>query len=565
MKLKKTISKYANLFILMAIILVVNFIGSKIYKRFDLTEEKRYSLSDPTKEFLRNLDDIVYVKVYLTGSLPSGMKELENSTRDILNECKAYGGSNIDFEFIDLTAYSLEAQEEEGKRLMEQGLNPISLTVVESGEQTQKVIFPGAIIEYKGRSKSLVLLENQVGYDQFEILNNSIALLEYKIANSIQKLQQLTPPKISFTQSNGELTQAEIGSILGTLQADYMEVASLNLNEGFKIDQSIDVVVIAKPTIPFDERQKFKLDQYVMNGGKILWFVDGMSASLDSIQGKDFHLAQPLDLNLDDILFKYGIRVNNDLIQDLQNTPIPLVTGEVGGVPQTQLFPWVFNPLLFTTNEHAITKNIDPVAGNFTNTLDTIRTEGIKKTILLTSSAYSRAQFAPVRVYLGIIKDNPPPEAFQQPYLPTAVALEGTFTSVFKNRITDKYLESIDTVEELSYREESMPTKMIVVSDGDIIRNQVSSTGNPLPLGFDRYSQSTYGNKTFVKNCIEYLIDDYNLIETRNKEIKLRQLDGIKLQNERTFWQVLNIALPLALVFIFGLIFSLVRKRKYAR
>jgi len=557
-------TKYINFGLVVGIILVLNVLGSLYYKRFDLTEEKRYSLSKPTKEFLNNLDDIVSVQVFLTGGgLPAGLKELEHSTDDILNEFKAYAGSNFDYEFINVNNYEPEMKANVIEFLKKQGLDPINLNVVEADEEKQKIIFPGAIVRYKGRTLSTILLENQIGKNQFEVINNSIALLEYKFANAIQKLKRDKQPYVAFSQGNGELDQLEMGSLLDALQQNFFKVEGINISKEYRIKPAIDILVIAKPTLEFSEKDKYKIDQFIMNGGKVIWAIEGMNAEMDSLKSKEFFMATAKDVNLGDQLFKYGIRINEDLIQDLQNTPISLVTGQLNGQPQLKAFPWLFNPIMFSSEKHAIVKNLEPIKSSFVSTLDTIRKKGIKKTYLLTTSQYSKALMNPVRVFLGLIKDKPNPTNFKQSFLPTAVLLEGKFTSVFKGRLTDKYLASVDTVEELAFKEESKPTKMIVISDGDLIKNEVEK-GNPLPLGFDRNTKTNFGNKTFMINCLEYLVDDNNLIETRNKEIKLRQLDPIKVSAEKSFWQQINLILPSLLVALFGIIFYYIRKKRFA-
>ena len=556
--------KHLDIFILIAIIFVVNFLGSFYYKRFDLTEEKRYSLSAPTKTFLANLDDIVSVQVYLTGTgLPSGLKELEHATDDILNEFKAYGGNKFEYEFININEYDAEAKEEVTKYLKEVGLSPISLNVVEEDEETQKIIFPGALINYKGRIISTVLLESQIGKDQFEVINHSIALLEYKFANAIQKLKRDKQPFVAFTQGNGELDQLQLGSLLDALQQNFFKVEGINLANEYKINPTIDVLVLAKPSIAFDEKDKFKIDQFIMNGGKVIWALDGMRADMDSLQGREFFMAAENDLNLTDQLFRYGVRVNDDLIQDLQNVPISLVTGQVNGQPQMKNFPWLFNPILFSSNQHAIVKNLEPIKGTFVSTIDTIRTANIKKTPLLTTSEYSKALLNPVRVFLGLIKDQPNPDNFKQKNLPVAFLLEGEFTSVFKGRLTSGFEATLDSVKGLSFTEKSKPNKMIVISDGDILKNEVDK-GKPLPLGFDRNTQTNFGNKNFLINSIEFLVDDNDLLSTRNKEIKLRQLDAVKVKDEKNTWKQINLILPSLILVLFGLIYFYFRKKRYA-
>jgi ABC-2 type transport system permease protein len=566
MNWKQRISGHVDILLLLAIVIVVNILGRYYYYRFDLTEEKKYSLSAPTKSFLKNLDETVTIRVFLTGKLPSGFKELENATKDILNEFKAYAGKNLEYEFVDISKFDKETQGKIGKDLMEFGLNPINLREISSGEETQKIIFPGAIITYRGTTVAVTLLENQVGYGQYEILNNSIILLEYKFANTIQKLKSPRQPTIAFSQGHGEPDMSRFADIVKSLQQDNFAIATIDIKEGYRIENLVDVLVIAKPTEPFSEKDKFKIDQYIMRGGKVFWLLDVMGADMDSLQGTDFFMAHERKLNIEqDMLYRYGVRLNYNLVQDLQNTPVPIVTGELNGLPQTQMFPWVYHPLLFTTNNHSVVKNIDPVAAKFAGTIDTIRSGTAEKTILLTTSQYSKALLAPVRVHLGLLNEQPSPASFKQPFLPVAVSLEGTFVSVFKNRvISGAFADMMDTVPGMAYRDTSVRTKMIVVADGDVILNEVARTGQPYPLGFDRNSGKNFGNKVFVKNCIEYLLDDNNLIETRNKEIKLRQLDAIKVKEEKKKWQVINVVLPTILLLIFGIVFGFIRKRKYA-
>lgn len=565
----KFLKGHINTILLIGILIFVNVIGSFYFKRLDLTEEKRYSISQPTKDFLENLDDVVTVRVYLTGNLPSGMKELEKSVENTLNEFKAYAGPQLEFEFVDLAEYDKEVQEEEGKILMSKGLNPISLTVVESGEQTQRILFPGAIISYKGRMLSTTLLENKVGYDQYQILNNSMVLVEYKLANAIQKLQQTHQPVVAFSSGHGEVGQAQLGEVIKDLQAEQFAVSTIDLAVGNKIDDLVDVLVFTKPTKAFSEKEKYKIDQYLMRGGKILWLLDQMAVDMDSLQGKDFYLAQARDINLDDMLFQYGVRINDDLILDLQNTRLEIQTGLVNNQPQMQWFNWPYFNLMLGNNEHPVSRNLAPIAGRFSSTIDTIKSEGIQKEILLTSSPYAKALFAPARVYLGLVKESMDPALFKQADLPTAVYLSGEFPSIFRNRaFTGAYAAMIDTVEELKFLDKSVEdAKMIVVSDGDLITNQIRK-GKQLPVGYATYGANNdamvFDNKPFFINCIEYLMDENNLIETRNKIIKLRQLDLTKVKEKKAMIQVNALISPLLILSLFGLLYTFIRRRKFA-
>ena len=565
----KFLKAHINTILLVGILIFVNVVGSFFFKRFDLTEEKRYSISDPTKDFLKNLDDVVTIRVYLTGNLPSGMRELEKSIENTLNEFKAYAGTQLEFEFVDLAAYDKEVQEEEGKILMSKGLNPISLTVVESGEQTQRILFPGAIISYKGRMLSTTLLENKVGYDQYQILNNSMVLVEYKLANAIQKLQQTHQPLLAFSNGHGEVPQAQLGEVIKDLQAQQFAVSTIDLSIGNKVDDLVDVLIFAKPTQAFTEKEKYKIDQYLMRGGKILWLLDQMAVDMDSLMGKDFYLAQARDINLDDMLFQYGVRINDDLILDLQNTRLEIQTGLLNNQPQMQWFNWPYYNLMLGNDAHPVSRNLAPIAGRFTSTIDTIKNGSIRKEVLLTSSAYAKALFAPARVYLGLVKESMDPALFRQVDLPTAVYLSGEFPSIFRNRaFTGAYAAMIDTIEELKYIDKSSAdAKMIVISDGDMITNQ-ERKGKQLPVGYATYGANNdamvFDNKPFFLNCVEYLMDENNLIETRNKVVKLRQLDLTKVKEKKGIIQLNALVSPVLILSLFGLLYTFIRRRKFA-
>ena len=559
--------KHINTILLLVIILVVNLLAGSYYSRFDLTKEKKFSLSPVTKSFMQNLDDIVSIKVFLTGKLPSGMDELEQATQDMLNEFKAYAGNKLEYEFVDLTKMDKAMQEEIGADLYELGLQPTSLTVVEDGEQTQKVIFPGAVVTYKGASMPVTLLQNQAGLDQFTVLSNSITLLEYKLSNAVQKLMRKNPPTIAFSQGHGEAQIDELGEIVRMMQQENFAIAAIDLTQSFRVEPFVDVLVIAKPTIPFTEKEKYKIDQFVMNGGRVLWMIDQMDIEMDSLNGSSAFFAQERDLNLNDILFKYGARINADLIQDLNNTRIEIQTGMVNGQPQNQSFDWLYYPLLTPYNDHPVSRNLAPITSRFASSIDTIRNDGVKKSVLLSTSDYSKAQMAPVMVHLGIVQQQVAPATFKQSRLPVAVSLEGTFTSIFKNRLAQSFIDVQDSVGKLEYKELSVPTKMIVISDGDIIKNTIHK-GKLAPLGFAVYGpnqkQLVFDNKPFIKNCLEYLIDDNNLIETRTKEFKLRQLDAIKVKENKKKWQYINLFAPLVLLAIFGLLYNFIRKKRFA-
>ena len=551
-----------QLFIALVIIVLVNVLGSFVFHRFDLTSEKRYSLSPATKDLLENLDDVVLVKVYLEGEFPAGFKRLRNETKEMLDEFRAYAGDNIQYEFINPSESSDEKKRNEVYRhLFKQGLQPTNLTVKEESGKKEQVIFPGAIFTYKGKDIPVQLLKSRLGVGSEEVLNSSIQQLEYEFSNCIRKLSNPIKLNVAFIKGHGELDQKHTSDIAHSLD-EYYSLREITINENIHALEKFDAIVIAKPDSAFSEKDKFIIDQFVMRGGKIMWFIDPVNADMDSLQNKmgmTFGIANPV--NLDDMLFKYGVRLNENLVQDLQSAPIPIVTGYNGTMPQQGLFPWYYMPLIVPENVHPIVNNLNAIKFEFASTIDTIGNPGVRKTILLRTSKYTKVLNAPVRISLSIVQQEPKQEQFSRRFQPVAVLLEGKFESVFKNRISPTIAGS----QELQYKDLSVPTKMIVVSDGDVIKNGVAkSSGKVYPLGFDRYTNQTYGNTNFILNSMNYLTDNSGLISIRSRELTLRLMDKELLKNDRTFWQLLNTLLPVALIIVFGLVQFYLRRKKYA-
>lgn len=555
------------LLLVFSILLLLNVVSRYYYFRWDLTAEKRYSISKPSKTLVKNLKDVVTIKVYLDGDLNAGFTRLKEATRNLLNELRAYGGNHIEFEFIDpMAIQNLEERKALMQDLIERGLAPTNLTTKSKTESKQQLIFPGAIVSYAGRTMPVPLLENQMGFSPQQILNNSEILLEYKFANAIKKLSQYRAPRIAFLHGHGELNGLETASIRQTLATLQYEVKDIDLRNSYRI-ADIDVAIIAKPTGAFDEKDKYKIDQYIMHGGKVLWLVDGTNASFDSLKtSPSGQFVQASDWGLDDMLFKYGVRINSDVVQDINlNNPIPLIVGQMGNAPQTEMFPWYYFPLLISDNNHAIVRNLDPVAAFFASSIDTIKNPGVAKTILLHTTENAKAQLTPTRVHFGILQGKPNPAYYNQPNLPVAVLLEGTFESVYKNRLSPEFLAAADTVKNLKFIEQSPANKMIVIADGDMIRNEVRDDSSAFPLGYYMYTRQQFANSDFILNCIEYLIDDSGILATRNKDVKLRMLNQVKVQAEKLKWQLINIALPISLIILLGIAFGFYRRKKYTR
>jgi ABC-2 type transport system permease protein len=547
-----------RLVIVIAIIVVVNILDSSVFKRIDLTNEKIYTLTDSTKSLLRKVNDVVFVKVYLHGDFPAGFKRLEKSTKEMLDEFRVYTGDNLQYEFIDpLAGKSPEEKQQIIKQLENEGLYPTYLQVSGEGLQ-QSIIFPGAILSYRGRETPIILLENQGANDPQETLNNSVALLEHKFAFGIKQLSDIRKPKIGITYTHGELAGYNLYDLRKSLESLYL-VDSLDISKLSFLKKFYDAVIIPRPTEAFSENEKFLLDQYIMNGGKVLWMLGGTNADEDSLHHGAF-IAQGRDLNLNDQLFKYGIRINPDLILDLNCNRIPVL----GPDGQTQVFPFPYFPLISPDGDNPIVKNLSQVAFQFTSSINPIVIKGVKETILLHSSLFSKLVFTPWRVDFSIFHEQDKND-YTKADIPVAVMLDGIFESLYKYRLAGEIRTVLDTLK-FKVRDESKPTKMIVISDGNVAKNGFDS--QIYPMGFYRYQAKNdyvvYDNKDFILNCIESLTDNAGLIESRSKEIKLRLLDTARVHDEQLKWQLINILVPIGIIILIGLVFNFVRNRRYA-
>ncbi len=555
-------SDLLQLFIGIAIVILLNVIGSFVFKRFDLTSEKRYSLSPATKDLLTNLDDIVYIKVYLEGEFPAAFKKLENSTREMLDEFRIYAkDNNLQYEFIDPSADPDRKKTMDlYKQLSEQGIRPTTIHVKEKSGSSQKIIFPGAMFTYKGRSMPLMLLKSQAGVRPEEMLNISEQALEYEISNTIRKLSTVNKMRVGFLQGHGELDEDQVKDISKAL-SEYYEVEEIRIDGKLNSLAGLRALVIAQPDSVFSEQDKFVIDQFIMKGGRVMWCIDNVHATMDSLQ-KGLTVGLPMSSNIDDQLFKYGVRVNTDLVQDLQAAAIPIVTGYVGNQPQQSLFPWYYFPLAVADSKHPIVNNLNAVKFEFANTIDTVGNKDVKKTILLHTSKYTKVLNAPVRISLSLVQHDPKPEQFSSSYKPLAVLLEGKFESVFKNRLPADMLNNKD----IGFTANSGDNKMIVISDGDVIRNEVQkSTGNIFPLGVDRFTGQEYGNKNFILNCMNYLCDESGLISVRSRNVQLRMLDKTKIERNGQMWKAINVAGPILLIMGFGAFQYFGRKKKFTK
>lgn len=555
-----------NAVALVTAIVLINVVGSFVFERFDLTSEKRYTLAPSTKKLLKEIDDELFLRVYLAGEFDPGFARLRNETRELLDEFRVYSNKHLQYEFVTpgegLT--SEEAVNVE-RQLYAKGLMPEELTVKGKEKTTRSIIWPGAVVTYKGREAVWQIFSRQTpGVDIDQSINNSIEELEYTLTNTIRKLRRTKKPEVTFIQGHGELDTVSAYDFMRTL-AEYYSVNRTTIPRGRELSalEGSDAIVIAGPDSAFTDRQAFVIDQFIMSGGKVLWLIDPVLTNRDSLARNRYTIAMNRPLNLEEMLFKYGVRLNPVVVQDRQCGYLTLNEGFERGQPRFRLYPWVYSPLIQSQSDHPIVKNLDLIKFEYASTLDTIvSARGIKKTILLTTSRYTRTQPAPARIYLASVRNQLRESQFNNPYQPVACLLEGAFSSYVENRLPSALLNDTN----FHYLPHGKYTKMIVVADADVARNDYqSTTGHVFPLGFDRHTQQTFANKKFLLNCVNYLLDDEGMLQLRAREIKLRLLDRKKVEDRRTKWQVVNVAAPLAVLLLFGIAQYYVRRGKYGR
>lgn len=556
-----------RMLMLAAILVGINILAARYHTGLDLTKEKRFTLSAPTVKLLKNMDDVAVVTVYLKGQFPAGFQRLSDATRERLESFRGVAGGNIVFRFTD--PYEGKTEEEKvavSKELAAKGIYAINLQSNEEEGYIEKWVFPYALVQYHGKETSVSLLENSKWVDPWENLNNSENLLEYKLSSAINRLTKPDKESIAYIVGHGEALGLTTYDFLGTLSELY-DVDTFDLTVNPFIPSSYKAIIINRPTQPVDDREKFKIDQYVMEGGRILWAIDQLHTPMDSLQKSEQFMTMDYGLELDDMLFKYGVRINMDLIEDLQQClPLPILVSVQKGEPQMQLRPWIFYPVFSPSSQHPIVKNISAVFGRFVSSIDTINTPDIKKTILLQSSKYSRTEAFPVRVSLSMLRYQMTPDMFKKPDRTAAVLLEGKFNSLFRNRLAPGFLKILEDSLKRPYKSVAdVSTKMIVISDGEMMENDFSQTEGPMEMGYWRFTKTRFANKEFALNCMEYLTDDGGLLEARAKDLKLRLLDSGRVKEEKLKWRLVNIALPIVLVLMFASAFIFFRKRRYEK
>jgi gliding-associated putative ABC transporter substrate-binding component GldG len=556
-----------NLFTIIFIIMVANFAGHYIFKRFDLTEDKRYTLSQTSINIISEVKEPLYVDVFLEGNFPGEFKKLQTETQQLLEEFKA-SNSNIIFQFIN----PLDKEEEREKTLQQfydRGLTPLNVTLDEKGKQTQEIVFPWAVVSYGNKSAKVPLLKNMMGASTAQKVVSSVQHLEYAFSNAFNSVTKNREKKVAIIKGNGELHDLLLADFLKSVRENYF-IGPFTLDSVAKSPENTlrelkkyDLAIIAKPTEAFSDSEKQVLDQFLMHGGKTLWLVDQVNMEMDSLMETGENLAFPRDLNLNDLFFKYGVRIKPDLIKDIMATPISLATGEQGSATQYTKFPWLYSPMIYPvanvdpTKTSPIVSNLDGMKFEFTNPIEVLK-NNIKKTVLLQSSPYSKSVGTPTQVNLKMVQDRPEQKDFTgNGKIPVAVLLEGKFNSVYQNRVlpfAEKDFVSI-----------GKESKMILISDGDVVKNQLDKNFQPLELGFDKWTNNLYANKEFILNCVNYLLDDNGLINIRSKEVDLPILDTQKVVDNYTYSQIVTIGFPIALVLLFGVVFTYLRKKKYSK
>ncbi len=544
--------KLKNSLLLLISLLIINVCTQSIYKRIDVTEDRRFTLSETSKNLISRVNEPLFITVYLEGDFPSEFKRLQLETRQHLEELTAENA---------LIKFKFETPDQQQDALIKRGMMPSKLTVEEAGKFSEAIIFPWAEISYGKKLSVVSLLPTAIVSSQDEQLQKAIENLEYSFSNAINSITQTAQKKVAVISGNGELEDIYLYSFLSEVAKKYrlgkitLDSVSTNPQETLKKISAFDLAIIAKPTQKFTAKEKFTLDQFITNGGKTLWMIDNVQADLDSLFTNGKMLAYPRDLNLTNLLFTYGVRINTTLIKDLYAAEIPLATGIIGNQPQFQNLEWLYHPLVRGNPNHAITKNISPVRLQFANSIDTLK-NNIKKTPLLVSSLLTRKIGTPNFIELASISDKVLEADYQSGKQLFAVLLEGDFNSAYKNRVKPFQTKR--------YKEQATNNKMILVADGDIVKNQILKE-QPFDLNKDKWTHQQFGNKDFLLNAVDYLLDDSGIVQLRNKTLQIKLLDKQKAFKERLFWQFLNVVLPLMILLVFGIVFKILRNRKYAK
>ena len=547
--------------ILIGIVFILNVIARNVYTYIDLTQDQRFTLTSSTERVLTEIEEIITIDLLLEGDLPSEFISLQNRTIEIIKQFRNVN-PNLEYIIRNPSVGTVEEVNTIRENLAKDRIFPTNIFIVENDQRVEKLIYPWAIIKYGNKKIPVSLLEPQgIGETEEATINKSENLIEHKLAKALHLLFKKDIPHIVFVEGHEELLESQTARLQTDLSST-MTTSRINLDTTYRIDA--DVLIVAGPKTIVNRQHQFLIDQYIMNGGKVIWFIDQLYVNLDSIRGA--YVPRLVEHGLEDMFFKYGVRINNNVVLDLENSKIPQVIGRQGGKPQQQLFSWVYFPLLQSTEQHPIVKNIDRVYSTFPSSIDVLdNKQDIESKVLLTSSRSSRYQVYPMRISFDILKVEQRPEAYNKPNLTTAVMLEGEFESFFKNRVPSAFKETLDKID-TPYKEKSVRTSQIFVSDSDIIKNLFDAKSSRIsPMGYNKWEGQVYnGNSDFILNSIDYLTDDYGLIESRSKELHMRLLNKVAVDKDRLKWQIINVVLPVLLIIFCGFLINFARKRRYA-
>ncbi len=563
--MKKRSEAILTTLILLVGILIINALVNRSTLAWDLTEDKRYSLSESTREVIDVIEDPIYIRVLLTGTFPAGFERLEEATRSLLQQYRSIN-SNVNFDFEDPTQGSAEELKSRYENLKEIGVLPTNLVVQDNGQMTERLIFPYALISNGSRKAVVNLLKSQdAGESEDMTLNKSISLLEYKFADQIYKLTRLEKPNIVLLEGRGELPPQQTAVLEQTLKTDY-DIGRISLDSIYTLPSEIDLLIVARPSQSYSDRDLLIIDQYVMNGGNIIWLVEKYEANVFSIDTSGSSVPREIVHNLDDLFFDYGVRYKANLLLDLQCSKVPQVVAMQGGKPQTEMFPWFYHPIITGSNNHPTTHNVSNINLTFPSEIEILDREGISAEVVLATSPSTFYQVYPMNLTFDVVRLGEDPSRFNRGNKAVAVFAEGQFDSHYKNRLSQ---EQQETLKQLGtpYRSKSVGSKQLWISDAYLISNLYNPSNNRIsPIGFNQWEQILYnGNQEYILNSIDYMVDEINVMEARNKDVKLRLLNRAKVIQEKTQWQVINMVLPLLLLAIFGLVFNSLRRRKYAK
>ena len=536
-------------------LLLLNVLSAFVYTRIDLTADARYTLADGTRALLTNLPQQVHVDVFLTGKLPPGFKRLETAIRENLTESEAIAGAKLSYRFVNPLSGTKAEQEQRLTKLAELGLQPTNLFANEGGTRTEQLIVPGAVVSYAGKQVAVLLLKGNKDATPAEQLNQSYEGVEYQLASAIRRITQPSGSRrrVGLLFGHTQVSPERFSDLLATVQETY-DLFLADLSKPGPLTD-LDALLVLKPDRPFSEQEVYKIDQYVVNGGHALFFVDGQRVDSVSREGT---FAQPLNLGLNDLFFRWGVRVNQNVVKDLASAVIPLNVGNLGDKPNIQLVPWRFYPVLNSFGNSPITRNLDRLYGRFISTLDTVQASGIRKTVLVQTSPYTSLLNVPALIAYNEARQQPNPKTYTSGTRMVSALFEGSFTSVFANQLLPDSLAK-------TFRATGKPGGVLICADGDLVVNDVDyKRKTPLPLGYDRFTRTQFANKDFVLNALDYLTDPNGVIAARARVVPLRPLDAIRVKAERTYWQGLNVLGPLALVAVAGLYWTFIRRRSYA-